>query len=196
VTGALDAPAAENAWDAILLEGLSKRYRRPEQRWRRLLLPWSRIDLEAGDDDEDEDLDDEGDEERHIGRGPKWALREVSLTASPGEVLAVVGPPGSGKSTLLRVLAGLSTPTEGRAILRGRVGLAPQMARALFAGHWSALKNVLALARFMNVPRELACRQMENILTFAEVQSHRHLELRQWPGEMAARLAFSVVMYF
>ena len=47
------------------------------------------------------------------------ALRDVSFSASPGEVIAVVGPTGSGKSTLGRLIGGLLLPTEGHVRLAG-----------------------------------------------------------------------------
>ncbi|ALG84549.1 heme ABC transporter ATP-binding protein [Gordonia phthalatica] len=46
-----------------------------------------------------------------IGKRP--ILHGIDLTASPGQILALVGPNGCGKSTLLSVLAGVREPSAG-----------------------------------------------------------------------------------
>jgi lipoprotein-releasing system ATP-binding protein len=48
---------------------------------------------------------------------PLIVLRDVSLTLSPGETLAVTGPSGAGKSTLLNIIGSLDKPTSGRVML-------------------------------------------------------------------------------
>ncbi len=47
-------------------------------------------------------------------------LRNITLTAEPGEVLCLLGPSGSGKTTLLRIAAGIETQSAGRVLLNDR----------------------------------------------------------------------------
>jgi heme exporter protein A len=70
---------------------------------------------------------------RHFGR--RRALSGVSLTATAGQIVALLGANGAGKSTLLSIAATLLDPSsgevrygsltarEGRDALRGRIGL-------------------------------------------------------------------------
>ena len=53
------------------------------------------------------------------GAAEVHALAGVSLTAAPGELVAVRGRSGSGKTTLLNVIGGLDRPDSGRVVLDG-----------------------------------------------------------------------------
>ena len=68
----------------------------------------------------------------------KTLLNDISLTARPGTLTAIIGPSGAGKSTLARLIAGYTHPTSGAvafeghnihadyASLRSRIGMVPQ----------------------------------------------------------------------
>ena len=47
------------------------------------------------------------------------ALRKVSLSIEPGEVIGIVGPSGSGKSTLTKLVQRLYSPQSGQVMLDG-----------------------------------------------------------------------------
>ncbi|WP_307801843.1 ABC transporter ATP-binding protein [Microbispora triticiradicis] len=66
--------------------------------------------------------------------GGRPVLADVTLSAAPGEWLAVIGPNGAGKSTLLRAVAGL-VPRQGEVLVSGAAvdGLRPRRRARLVA---------------------------------------------------------------
>ena len=58
----------------------------------------------------------------HLSRdfGMVHALRDVTFSLAPGEVLGVVGQRGAGKSTLFQLLSGVHTPSDGEIIFDGQ----------------------------------------------------------------------------
>src|SRR4051812_29139938 len=75
--------------------------------------------------------------------GKFWALRDVSFSIRPGEILGLIGPNGSGKTTLFRSIAGLS-PSDGGSVVTNGISIPPtERKRHLFfvpdgARPWSA----------------------------------------------------------
>ena len=65
----------------------------------------------------------------HVGKtypNGVHALKGISLTVAPGEILVVIGGSGCGKSTMLRAISGLDTPSQGTASLDGAAITAPR----------------------------------------------------------------------
>ena len=50
----------------------------------------------------------------HRVKGEVYAVRDVSLTVQPAELLTLLGPSGCGKTTSLRMIAGFEQPDAGR----------------------------------------------------------------------------------
>jgi len=52
--------------------------------------------------------------------GALTAVRHVSFSVGPGEVLGYLGPNGSGKSTTVKMVVGMMPPTTGTILFDGR----------------------------------------------------------------------------
>ena len=101
------------------------------------------------------------------------AVRDVSLSVAPGEIVLIMGPSGSGKTTLLLMLGALLRPTEGEIRLDGLV---------LSALAESKLPDV-RLRRFGFIFQDFnllsALSALENVAIVAQLSGMRNGEARK-----------------
>lgn len=81
--------------------------------------------------------------------GTVEALKRVSLTVEPGEVVAILGPNGAGKSTTIALMLGMRVPTSGRVRLFGEN---PRLARQR--------KHIGVMLQESGVPESLKVREL------------------------------------
>lgn len=108
------------------------------------------------------------------------AVRDVSLTVAPGEIVLIMGPSGSGKTTLLSMLGALLRPTSGTIALNGEVlsALSEQHLPAIRLRRFgfifqdfnllsalTALENVALVAELGGAPRRVARGRAGELLT-------------------------------
>lgn len=129
--------------------------------------------------------------------GWRWALKDLNLSVSPGETLALLGKNGSGKTTLLKTLAGLLKPTEGAVRLsgqplsreaRGRIGLLshePMLYEGL-----TIRENLEYFARLFGVERKAMMTRVELLAGTLEMEERLDEPVRVLSQGLRQRAAF------
>lgn len=138
---------------------------------------------------------------RRLARHPRnrrrreiWAVRDVNFEVQRGEVLAVLGRNGAGKSTLLSLLAGVTSPTEGHATVRGRISALMGIGTG-FHPDLSGRDNVYVNGVVLGMSRAEMKRKFDEIVEFSEIGEFIDLPVRLYSSGMAARLMFAVAAH-
>ncbi len=132
------------------------------------------------------------------------ALREIDLTVTKGEFIALIGPSGCGKSTMLRLIGGLIPITSGELSVNGKTptkareerdyGMAFQSAGLL---EWrTARKNIelpLELMGWSKAERIKRANEMLELVQLGEFARSRPAELS---GGMQQRVAIGRALSF
>jgi simple sugar transport system ATP-binding protein len=93
-------------------------------------------------------------EVRNVSRyfGSVIALKDVSMTVYPGEVMCLLGDNGAGKSTMIKILSGVHRPSEGEYLLEGQPVHFASPRDALAAGIATVYQD-LAMIPLMSISR-------------------------------------------
>ena len=123
-----------------------------------------------------------------------WALKDVSFKVDEGEVLGVIGRNGAGKSTLLKVLTRITTPTAGRAVIRGRVGSLLEVGTG-FHPELTGRENIFLNGSILGMKRREIQRKLDEIVDFSGIPKFIDTPVKRYSSGMYVRLAFSVAAH-
>jgi lipopolysaccharide transport system ATP-binding protein len=123
-----------------------------------------------------------------------WALKDVSFEVERGEVLGVIGRNGAGKSTLLKILSRVTTPTEGRAEIVGRVGSILEVGTG-FHPELTGRENIYLNAAILGMRRAQIDDNLDAIIAFAEIDRFLDTPVKHYSSGMYVRLAFAVAAH-
>ncbi|VEG52144.1 ABC-type multidrug transport system, ATPase component [Mycolicibacterium aurum] len=121
--------------------------------------------------------------------GNKTLLDNISMSARPGTLTAVIGPSGAGKSTFARLVAGYTHPTTGQvsfeghdvhaeyASLRSRIGMVPQ--DDVVHGELT-VRQALMYAAELRLPPDTTKADREQVVNevLEELEMTKHLDTR------------------
>jgi ABC-type polysaccharide/polyol phosphate transport system ATPase subunit len=128
------------------------------------------------------------------GRGWRWALRDVELTAVPGESVGLIGTNGSGKSTLLKILTRVMYPHSGSVQVRGRVGALIEV-RAGVHPDLTGRENIQLYGTLLGLDRRRIRERFDEIVAFSELDDAIDRQLKFYSSGMQMRLGFAVAAF-
>jgi ABC-type polysaccharide/polyol phosphate transport system, ATPase component len=125
---------------------------------------------------------------------PFRALHNVTFNIDRGEIVGIVGRNGAGKSTLLKILSRVTAPTQGRVVIRGRLGSLLEVGSG-FHPELSGRDNIFLNGAILGMKRTEIARKFDEIVAFAEVENFIDTPVKHYSSGMYLRLAFSVAAH-
>lgn len=119
------------------------------------------------------------------------ALKNINLTISSGEKVALIGGNGAGKSSLLKTIMGLYPISSGTMVVRGRVRALLDIGLG-FEHEATGRENILFRGLLQGkTPKEM--REVENeVIAFADLGKFIDYPLKTYSSGMQIRLAFAI----
>lgn len=133
--------------------------------------------------------------------GGKEALKQLSLSLSPGEVFGFLGPNGAGKTTTVKLLTGVLTPSSGQCDIMGiNPNIQPEKAHLLSGivtehaqmyDNLTGMENLLFYAAAFGLERKEGKLRGESLLKELELTEAKDRKLAAYSTGMRQRLSLA-----
>ena len=133
--------------------------------------------------------------------GNHVAVRDVSLSLDPGEVVGLVGPNGAGKTTTIRMLLDILRPDQGSVSVFGapvspqaqsRIGYLPEE-RGLYRS-LRVIPNMLYLAELKGMRREQALRRADELFALLGLEPHKGKKISELSRGLGQLVQFAATI--
>jgi len=126
------------------------------------------------------------------------AVKDVTFSFAPGQVLGCLGPNGSGKSTTVKMLTGLLEPTRGKVLFNGQeiqedlvgfrkcLGYVPEEPNLY--PYLSGREYLDLVGTLRGMPRRRLERKIDALLELFSLYSHRHSSIASYSKGMRQRI--------
>lgn len=123
-----------------------------------------------------------------------WALKDVNLKVSQGDVLGIIGKNGAGKSTLLKILSRTTQPTVGEYKIKGRVASLLEVGTG-FHPELTGRENVFLNGAILGMTKREITSKFDEIVAFSGVERYIDTPVKRYSSGMYVRLAFAVAAH-
>ncbi|HRZ76831.1 MAG TPA: ABC transporter ATP-binding protein, partial [Bacteroidales bacterium] len=123
-----------------------------------------------------------------------WALSDIDLEVSRGQVLGIIGRNGAGKTTLLKLLSRITYPTRGHFSIHGRVASLLEVGTG-FHPELSGRENIFLNGTILGMSRAEIRRKFDEIVDFSGVEQFLDTPVKRYSSGMYVRLAFAVAAH-
>jgi ABC-type polysaccharide/polyol phosphate transport system ATPase subunit len=121
------------------------------------------------------------------------ALKEINIKVEKGKTLSIIGENGSGKSTLLKILAGITKPTSGEIVTKGRISALIELG-AGFHPEISGKENIFINGIILGLTKKMIQQKLQKIVEFSELEDFINSPVKTYSSGMYMRLGFSIAI--
>ena len=123
-----------------------------------------------------------------------YALKNISFDIKQGDIVGIIGHNGAGKSTLLKILSRITEPSQGKAIIRGKVSSLLEIGTG-FHPEMTGKENIYLSGSLFGLTKNEINDKYDSIIEFAQVQEFIDTPIKRYSSGMFVRLAFSVAAH-